>query len=199
MPKLSLTDLVDVVSKSGTPKATKVAQIKNRPPYSPALDFYKPLRDEIAHIHASGGNRASLTHFLSTVTDPKKKSNYPDVVTSYSKWWGKKSITWFIPPSDGYSFNGVDVSVNPELGLIFNSQRYLIKLYFKADSLSKARIDLVTHMMEIALRPQCKNSEIMAVLDLRNSKLFTPTVPIPALTAVVNAELAYIAALWPSV
>lgn len=60
MSNLSLTDLIDVVSKSGTPKATKVCQIKNRPAYQPAIDFYKPLRDAFVKIHAEGADRASL-------------------------------------------------------------------------------------------------------------------------------------------
>ena len=199
MPKLSLTDLVDVVSKSGTPKSTKVTQIKHRPPYSPATDFYKPLRDEIIHIHASALAKATLTKFGSSVSDPKKAANYPDAITGYTSWWGRKSITWFIPPSETYSANGVDVSVNPELGLEFGGQHYIIKLYFKADPLAKSRVNLITHMMEISLRPKCTHSEIMALLYVRNSKLFAPAVPIAGLTPVVNAELAYIAALWPLV
>jgi hypothetical protein len=31
MPKITLTDFVDVVTRSGTTKITKIAQIKNRP------------------------------------------------------------------------------------------------------------------------------------------------------------------------
>lgn len=54
MYDISLTDLVDVISKSGSPKATKVNQIKNRKPYHPTADFYKPLRDEIIRIHKEG-------------------------------------------------------------------------------------------------------------------------------------------------
>jgi hypothetical protein len=199
MPRISLTDLVDVVSKSGTPKSTKVTQIKHRPPYSPATDFYKPLRDEISQIHASGLPKSALTKFGSSLSDPKKVANYPDAITGYQTWWGRKSITWFAPPSEIYSANGIDVSVNPELGLEFGGQRYLIKLYFKADSLAKSKVNLITHMMEIALRPKCAQSEVMALLDVRRSKLFTPTLPIAGLTSVVNAELAYIAALWPYV
>ena len=47
MPQISLTDFVDIVSTSGTPKATKVKQVKYRPAYNPAIDFYKRIRDDI--------------------------------------------------------------------------------------------------------------------------------------------------------
>lgn len=39
MPRITLTDVVDITSKSGTPKATKVNQIKYRQAYSPQTDF----------------------------------------------------------------------------------------------------------------------------------------------------------------
>ncbi|MGC8623940.1 MAG: hypothetical protein ACP5VQ_01585 [Phycisphaerae bacterium] len=35
MPEISLTDFVDFLIKSGTPKLTKVTQIKQRPDYNP--------------------------------------------------------------------------------------------------------------------------------------------------------------------
>ena len=46
MIKISLTDFVDIASKSGTPKATKVAQVKARPDYEPKFDFYRPIREK---------------------------------------------------------------------------------------------------------------------------------------------------------
>lgn len=51
---LSLTDVVDVVLKSGVSKATKVEQIKKRAPYSPSSDYYKPLREAIIQAHQNG-------------------------------------------------------------------------------------------------------------------------------------------------
>lgn len=70
MPQLSLTDFVDVVSRTGTPKANKVAGIKNRLAYSPAFDFYKPLRDGLITIHKTGKPKSSLAHIASGITDP---------------------------------------------------------------------------------------------------------------------------------
>ena len=196
MARISLTDFVEVVSKSGTPKASKVAELKNRPKYDPATDFYRPLREHIVEIHRRGGAKADLKSILSQVTDYKKISNYPGVVNGYRKWWGNKVLEWCDPPTDVFSAHGIDVSVNPELGLLVDGRPYLIKLYFKSTPLSKQRIDIVTHLMETCLRPHCKRSETMAVLDTRKSKLLHPTVPTSTLAAVVDAELAYIAALW---
>lgn len=199
MPRMSLTDFVDVVSKSGTPKANKVAQIKNRPDYEPAVDFYKPLRQFIVDNHKKALGKFSATDILASVTDPKKMANYPAAIEGYRKWWGNKVLEWFDPAVGSFVAHGVDVVVNPELGLVVNGTRHVIKLYFKAEPLSKARVDIVTHMMEETLRDSCPGGEIMAVLDIRRAKLITPTVPIPRLTAALNAELAYIAAMWEAV
>ncbi|MEZ4253047.1 MAG: hypothetical protein R3B99_32975 [Polyangiales bacterium] len=42
---ISLTDFVDFAMESGTPKVTKVAEMKDRPDYQPAFDFYKRRSD----------------------------------------------------------------------------------------------------------------------------------------------------------
>ncbi|WP_164879142.1 hypothetical protein [Flavobacterium cerinum] len=40
--KISLTDFLDFINRSGGTKMTKVKQVKNRAKYHPASDFYKP-------------------------------------------------------------------------------------------------------------------------------------------------------------
>lgn len=199
MPSLSLTDLVDVVSKAGTPKATKVAEIKNRKPYQPATDFYKPLRDRLIELHKGGKDRSALAELLAGINDQKKLTNYPSALNGYHKWWGKKTIRWFDPPRNLYGHAGVDVAINPELGLMVDGTRFVIKLYLKADPLSKLRVDLVTVLMEVALRSKCNPDDEIALLDMRQSKLFTLSAPIKTTRAVIDAELSYVAALWPNI
>jgi len=199
MHRISLTDFVDIVSKSGTPKATNVSNVKHRPDYAPATDFYKPLRDRIVETHRNDLTSKNLEKLLHSLTDGKKIKNYPDIIKGYSTWWGKKTLEWFEPANDSFVLHDISVSINPELGLMINGLPHLIKLYFKSDPLTKNRIDIVTHLMEVCLRKHCHEKEVMAVLDVRNGKLITPKVPIPALSATLDAELAYIAALWPNI
>ncbi|WP_375576186.1 hypothetical protein, partial [Paracidovorax oryzae] len=199
MYDISLTDLVDVVSKSGSPKATKVNQIKNRKPYHPATDFYKPLRDGLVKVHKEGLERKSLANIRSSIQDPKKIVNYNNALNGYHKWWGKKIISWFEPPRNNYGHAGVNVAINPELGLIIDNQSYVIKLYLKDEPLSKLRIDLATVLMEISLRDLCEKGEIIGVLDVRQGKFFRVTAPIAQTKSMVDAELAYISSLWPNI
>ena len=199
MPQISLTDLVDIVLKSGTPKATKVAQVKARPDYEPAFDFYKSLRDRIIEIHRDGDPKSALNAFMATVTDQKKQINYPSAVNGYKKWWGRKTLGWFPPPRANYARHGVEVIVNPELGLDVNGARHLIKLYFKTDPLSRLRVDIIIGLMETTLRPHCRKDDAMTVLDVRQARLFSFQATAIASMAMIDAELAYIANLWPHV
>lgn len=199
MPRLSLTDFIDVVSAAGTSRTTKVAQIKNRPAYDPAFDFYKIVREAIADTHKKGQPKSQLKTLLGTLSDPKKQVNYPAIVAGYSKWWGRKAISWFDPPSGVFSHSGVDVSVNPELGLEFGGQKHIIKLYFKGAALTKQRTAIATGLMEHVLRPTAPSGVIIGVMDVRSSKLF-PVPPLtPHLIAGLQAELAFVASLWPKV
>lgn len=199
MPRISLADFVDVVSKSGTPKATKVAQIKHRPEYQPATDFYKPLREYLISTHRTNQPKFPPTAPLASITDSKKLANYPDVISGYLRWWGNKELEWIEPVGATFSGHGIDVAINPEIGLRVNGTPHLIKLYFKSEALAKSRVDIVTHLMKTALGRDSGEETVMAVLDTRRGRLVCPTVPIARLDAALDGELAYVAALWDSV
>jgi len=89
------------------------------------------------------------------------------------------------------------------LGLKVDGAPHLIKLYFKSKPLEKNKVDIITHLMATTLSGLCPSTSntitVMSVLDVRRGKLISPTVPISALMGMLQAELAYIATLWPSV
>jgi hypothetical protein len=192
---MSLTDLVDIVSRSGTPKATKIKEIKGRDSYSPATDFYKRFRDGVVRIHSSGGDKTELKGILAQ-TDSKKLNHYPDLVNGYRKWWGKKALQWFEPPSEIWHRHGVSVRVNPELGLVISGTPHVIKLYLKGDKLSRTRISIISHLMTTALASKLVDGTVLSVLDVRHSKLHPADLSHPLLAATLDAELAYVATLW---
>lgn len=170
--ELSLTDFVDFVCKSGSTKLTKVKQIKNREDYSPATDFYKALREGIQDIHRKNGKKKELKTILDRVSDPKKIKNYIESIDGYKKFWGRKEPIWFEPPMKHWIVSELDVRINPELGLEFDGKKYLIKLYFKSDKLSKEKITQVLTLMESELRSEVDPDVNMAILDVKNGKLF---------------------------
>lgn len=197
MPTVSLTTFVDFVSKAGTPKFTVVKNWKHKKPYTPATDFYKLIRDEITDIHIKSRPISALDDLLPTLKDSKRQEIYPQIISGYKRWLGRKQPTWFSPPSTIWTHIGLDVAVNPELGLMIDGTPHLIKMYFKSEPLTKNRIEIITHLMDLTRHPGLPKDCKMAVLDVRQSKLITPSVPVPGLTAQLQGEAAYWLAVWP--
>jgi hypothetical protein len=196
--RISLTDFVDFVSMAGTSKATKVAEIKGRSEYQPAFDFWKPLRKHIIHVHASGGDKSELDEILTTVNDPRKLGLYRTALQGYRRFWGRKSLEWFDPPRSAFSASGIEVAVNPELGLRIDGASCLIKLYFKAERLAKRRVDVILYLMEHELSSKCPDTTF-AVLDVQRGNAIGPTVTVPRLHASLVGELAYFATVWETI
>lgn len=198
MDPISLTSFVDFVSKSGTPKLTAVRKTKRlmADEYAPAKDFYKRIREAIVEMHQAGASIAHVSAILPGLTDQKKIDSFPRLIKGYKKWSGRKGAEWFEPARCLWQSGGLAVKVNPELGLTIKGTPHLVKLYFKADSLAKNRIDIITHLMAVACAEQAPDGCVMGVLDVRRSKLITPTVPISGLDTMLRAEAAYWVAAW---
>jgi hypothetical protein len=196
---LALGDLLDVAAKTGKPKVTKVKNIKHSDPYSPVVDFYKPLREGIAAIHRAGKTKTALQGLLSVVTDKKKKTNYPGAVAGYSIWWGTSTFTWFDPPKSKYAKQGFEVGVNPELGLEWNGVSHVIKLYMNVEELLPPRAALIGALMTHVLGSFAPSGTVMGVLDMRRSKLIPAAGNTQALMATVDSVIADIASIWPAV
>lgn len=195
MDKLSLTYFVDFVVKAGTPKLTIVRQFKDREEYEPWIDFYKPLREAIVDMHATGKQKTTLDAIKAQLKDIKKLTAYPPLISGYKKFLGKKATAWFTPPSTVWTASGVDVMINPEIGLDIVGIRHVIKLYFKKEKLTKVRADLITHLMADALAGAAAGATF-GVLDIRNAKLFTATTTTPALQPLLLGEAAAFAAMF---
>ena len=163
-PTLSLTDFVDIIQKNGLPKATKVRQVKTRPDYEPAFDFYKPLRESIIEAHKNGISKQQFRIEAAAKAHPQKFTNYASAISGYCKWWGNKKLTWIEPKRSIYTASGIDIIVNPELGLEWNGEQYFIKLYLKDDHLAKNRAEIILGLLEQTLRKEGQNPCQLALL-----------------------------------
>jgi len=200
MIQISLTEFVDFVAKSGTPKLTVVRTVKDRHAvgYDPKTDFYKPLRDGIVSLHKAGQPKTALDSLTNSLTDQKKITAYPDLVKGYKKFLGNKAVKWFKPPQSQWTFQGLAVSVNPEVGLEINGTRHAIKLYFKADKLSKLRVDAINELMHQVLGGG-KVNPTFSILDIRNAKLLSAPAPNPSLLPLLQGEAIAFATIYRQV
>lgn len=200
MINISLTDFVDFVIRSGSPKLTKVSEIKKRTEYQPAFDFWKPLRDGIISFHRSHKpNKNALDVIMVSIADPKKIVSYPDSVQAYKKFLGRKRVTWFDPPSAEWQPAGLRVRINPELGLNINGIPHVIKLYFKKEDLSKKRVEIVLLLLQSTLRSRTKHNTQFGVLDVQRAKLFATSEADVSLLPLLKGEALNFATIWDSI
>jgi hypothetical protein len=194
--KVSLTTFVDFVSKSGTPKITVVRQFKNGDPYHPAFDFYKGVRDAIIDVHEHGKPKKALDAVLVGL-NAKKVQQYTAVIRGHRKFFGKRTMKWFDPPTGVWSGGGVEVQVNPELGLEINGVPHLVKLYFKPEPLPKKNVPIIVRLMEKGLI--VTSPVTLSVLDVRRGLLHAPGAAVPGLDGFLLGEALNFASIFASV
>jgi hypothetical protein len=127
-----------------------------------------------------------------------KKLHFPAVLRGYKvfleQYVEKGGAEWFPPPRGVWSRGGVQVRVNPELGLLLGGVPHLVKLHFKQDKLRGNRVQVVTHLMREALADAAPSGCVMAALDVRRGKLVAPS-----LDAGVSLQLDGEVAFWSAV
>lgn len=193
MPDISLSDFVDFVIKSGSPKLTKVRDLVNRPKYSPATDFWKLLREHIPHTHNMGKDLDSIL----SVVDGKKIRRYSYALAGYKKFLRKiGNPLYFEPPSERWVNSGLTVRVNPELGLCIAGERHVIKLYFKDEEPTPHRLDAVLELMKIAVKKGRFADVKVAVLDMSKGRLITATRDNPEFRVLLSGEAASFMTMW---
>lgn len=197
MPTVTLTTFVDFVAATGTARITRVRAAKQyyAQGYAPERDFYKPLRDRIEARFAAGWSAAEFKKALRDITDTKKIENYEECRAGLTKWVGRKTIVLHPALRGIWRSAGLEVSINPELHADVNGVPHLVKLYLKGEQLSKQKASLILHLLD----KRAPAGTVVGVLDVRRSKLFTPTVSIAGLDALLDAEALAMVALWDAV
>ena len=193
---ISLTDFVDFVGKTGTRRLTHVRAIKARGDYEPAEDFWRRLRNGIVAFHKTGqSDKRALTDLGTMLTDPRKRRNYPNAIAGYKKFLGKKRIQWFEPPTALWQEGPLAIRVNPELGLVIDDTRHIVKLYFKATPLAKNKADMILLLMAASLF-DVRDGDMFAILDVQRSKVFSEDEPSDALMPLLKGEAASFRTIW---
>lgn len=190
------TDYIDFLRKAGIPKLNKVQSLVDRPPYHPSFDFYKALREALIDHLKSGKSKKDLYHFLSLVSDSKKISRYTSLVRGYFKFLGRKKANWFEPPSPIWVHKDLNVKINPEFGIEFGGERYLIKLYFKEEPLLKKDVQITLSMMTETLSTGIYTGYICALLDVERGRLHYSKAPDKRIRSLIEGEAESFLRIW---
>ncbi|HRI09829.1 MAG TPA: hypothetical protein PKW35_18530 [Nannocystaceae bacterium] len=194
--RISLTDFVDFVTRAGMPKLTKVKQLKHRGEYGPYSDFYRPFREAVIAAHAERRGKASIpAAALPAVAEDRRRHHFNDLCAGYLGWWGRQELDYFPPPTALVHREGLDISVNPELGLLIDGRPHVVKLYFKEPPLSKRYAEVVACLMHETLAGQAPTGGLIALLDVRRRRLHRLS-PRPDLSILVAGEMAALTTMW---
>lgn len=176
---VSMTYFVDFISQSGTPKLTVVKNVRKQEQdgYGFQSDFWKILKGGIINFHKRGGTEKSLLdEIVSKTNDTKRKIRYQESIRLYKKFLGRKELIWFDPPKPEWKYGDLSVRVNPELGLIIDGQKHIIKMNFKSEDkveLSKQRASILQLLMSDAIGDQECFYSILDVPKSPKSKLYS--------------------------
>jgi len=110
----------------------------------------------------------------------------------------RKDLEWSGCRTARWESGELSVNVNPELGLRINGVEHVIKLYFKKDEPRKRLLEPTLRLIELTL-PQGKGAATPGILDVRRRRLFTPTVEVPDIDALLVGEAAAFVAMWSQV
>ncbi|MEM7246001.1 MAG: hypothetical protein AAF533_11710 [Acidobacteriota bacterium] len=193
---ISLIDFVDFAQRSGSPRLTKVRQVKDRGEYDPRCDFWRAFREAVKELHAAGDpDRKRLDQLLEELTDPKKHGPYAEAIAGYKRFLGRKNPLWFRPRSTRWRAAGVSVRVNPEIGLQLSGVRHHPQLYPTNEPLAKKRLNAIPLLMQQAYGDE-ENGTCFGVLDVQRGKLHATASPDPKLLPLLIGEAAGFAAMW---
>jgi hypothetical protein len=117
-------------------------------------------------------------------------------VLSYQAWLDRRAPAWFDVSPSVLQIEGLRVRINPELGMSIDGSRYLVKLYFKQDSLSKSKKDAMLHLLA---HGTSLTGAIPAILNVRLQKLVVAESPTPWVEAQLAQEAAMFVAMWHKV
>jgi hypothetical protein len=197
MDQISLTYFVDFILASGTPKLRGVRDYKERKD-DLASDFYRPIREAIVNMHRNGSSVSTLDDVRRNETDETRKKHYPLVIAGYRSFLADGAKNFFEPPRTGLSLGPLEVDVNPELGLIIDGKKHLVKLYFRQDPLMPRRTALVLALLSRGL---CQSNPefVPAILDVRSAKLHTSAMTSPKIDLLLRGEAASFAAMYAAI
>jgi hypothetical protein len=96
---------------------------------------------------------------------------YDAAMRGHARFVRGKTIRGFEAPNATWAVDSLRVRVNPELGLRINDQRYIVKLYFRAEVLSRSRVQALVALMEDVLRREVPPAVTFGILDIANADL----------------------------
>lgn len=189
MIEISMTTFVDYLIATGSTRISVVRRARKMysEDYNPAFDFWRLFRKAIEEMHRENLGKGHLDLLQSNLSDKNKKNAYTRNIFGYKKWMGRKKFEWINSVKSSWRSDYIIVNINPELNVKINGEQYIIKLYLKADKLTKHRVNTSLYLLKESIKKR-RLKAIPAILDVKNSKLIKHSRDITGIKALLNAE-----------
>lgn len=135
--------------------------------YSPASDFYRPLRQGIVRYHKGRIDFEDLIERMRTLGSSTQRLHLPDAAESYRKFLETHDVRWVENArKEIWMCGDLEVRVNPELCVEVDGVECLQKLYFKQERLDRHRLGTIFELFRESFDERC------GVLDVRRGTLY---------------------------
>lgn len=193
-PKIGLTSFIDYFVAQSPTKVSKVRAAR-RMMAGEGFDHWLTFRRAAVESLVAGGDKAVLRACVAAAGGTRAAQTYSECGASLIRWIGRKSITASaLRTGRIWSGPGLDVSVNPELRISIDARLEMhLKLYFKAEPLSKRAADPMLRLIEQKYARRMP----AAILDVRRRRLHSgPVANSTDLDLLLQAEARSFATIW---
>jgi hypothetical protein len=196
--QISMTEFVNFINASGMAKVTIVsnAKMKHEEIQGNPYDYWKDFKEEVRRQLINQGTKEDLKEMVEDLRDDVRE-NYRIMIEGFLKFWKPSRMKWLKPMKKMAHISGVKMNINPEIGVIWQNKKLIIKLFLKAnETLDKRHADIILALMESELREKTDEDIQFAVLDVKRGKLFTYVNNDPRLLILLKREGRYFADMW---
>jgi hypothetical protein len=200
--EIGLTQFIDFTIKQGQAKLSHVRQVKYQEDYHPAKDFWKAFREGVREMHEKGYTFDYLDKIAAEV-HIRRRAQYIDAVKKYKRHFRNRDVEWFDPGKSFWTYGDLAVRSTPELGLIIDGQKHLVKLYPKDsdDRFDKWTINSALTLMAHSTRSQEVWDATFSVYQVKKAKRFSidPANMRDDDLIILEGEAAHFVQLWNKV
>lgn len=174
--KISLTQFIHFKAAISTGARISAIKVIKDNPYSPAKDYWLDLRKAINHFSEGKISLEELNNLVNSVPQ-RKKANYRKAISRFTHFVDKNNVSFFPVNKSSWSYKGLTISASPELGMIVNNRKFLVKIFYNVkkpeEKVTKRNIMPSLSLLDIANKAEETNNQV-GLLNLQNGKLLTP-------------------------
>ena len=146
-----------------------VNKIINKEPYAFEKDYYSVLRIKLISTIKKNKSLIELNQMLKKI-NPKKHNHYEVLIDQIQNFMQGVKYIWVEPPKNIIEYSGLQLKVNPEIGININGETLFIKMYFKQDQIENEKVNVMLKIMQDSIKEDYQNAKV-AILDVRRCVL----------------------------